>query len=295
MMAKLLKWVSSEGVEIFLDGSTGVKVRRGASGLDCPPRQMTIDERVSGSGGVKVRERIPTQPISIPIHIDVLSPLVDLATIVRAFRVGAGTLVAGSGRELRNVEYESGLEGIWDAVRGGVEGMGFRQFSLSLLALDPPWYGPFTTYDITLGAQTIWSPNLIWSPHIPWSGGGSQTLEVGGDDDVFPVWSVHGPVTNLSAGLGTGRSWQVVPALTDTGASTDVMTVDQRVGSRGPRYGSETIAGFPLGSTDWGLLTEVSRVDWPLPRGTNSVVFGGSGTGVNTLLTVSWEERWYSP
>jgi hypothetical protein len=292
-VAKLLKWVSSEGIEVFLDGSTGVSVLRGASGLDCPPRALSIDERVTGAGGVLIRERTPTRTVGLPIKVD--TGLANLSLLQQAFRTGFGTLIAGSGRELRNVYYESGLEGIWDASHGGIGDMIMRQFPLKLLALDPMWYGPMVTYDLTLGAQTLWSPNLIWSPHIPWSGGGSQTVEVEGDDDVWPVWSVLGPVTNLSAGLGTGRAWQVVPALTAGAGPTDVVTVDHRDGSKGPRYGSPTIPGFPEGLIDWSILTEVSRVDWPLPKGVNSVVLGGSDTTVDTLFTVAWEERWFSP
>src|SRR5687768_9668455 len=100
-MARLMKWVANDGTEVMLDGSTGVKVRRGPTGLDCPPRALTIDQRVAAAGGVLISERTPTQRIVIPIHVDLF--LADLPTVIRAFRQGTGTLVAGSGRELRSV------------------------------------------------------------------------------------------------------------------------------------------------------------------------------------------------
>lgn len=293
-MSRMLKWVAADGTEVMLDGSTGVSVRRGASGLDAPARSLSIDERVAGAGGVLVAERTPTRVVDLPLHINL--SVANLSTIVRAFRqVGVGTLVAGSGRELRNVVYESGLEGLWDSQHGGVEGMGHRQFPLNLLALDPLWYGQMKVVPLTLGAQTAWSPHLVWSPHIPWSGGGSQTLFVEGEEDPFPVWTAIGPVDNLSAGIDTGRSWGLAVDLTAGAAPTDVIQIDHRPGSRGPKYGSELIPGYPTGLNVWSLLTQVSRVDWPLPVGVNSVVLGGANSTGATEFYVSWEELWYSP
>lgn len=291
-MARLLKWVSSEGIEVMLDGSTGVKARRGVSGLDSPPRALTIEQRVNSSGGLVTNERTPTQPILLPIHVDLFSA--DLSALIRAFRYGHGTLVSGSGRELRKVVYESGLEGLWDVQNGGVEGLGHRQFLLSLSVLDPYWYGLTREVELDIGASTVWSPHLAWSPHIPWSGGSSQTVSVEGEEEPFPVFYVEGPVTNLTVGLGTGRAWEVVPALTSGGSGADVVTIDHRPGTRGPRYGA-TPLGFSEGMINWGILSELSRADWPLPIGNNSLVLGGADSTGATIIRMVYEERWYSP
>jgi len=174
----LASWVSDLGTTLALDGSDGVKVLRGARGLDGSPTLNTIDQRVN-AGAVLVANRRPERVIQIPLMID--TNTITAGEVVRLFQ--SGTLVADSGRELRSVIYDSGFEGEWTVDTGGVVGLTHRKFALSLCALDPWWYGAPVLESITFGAGTAWNGvDVAWNADLPWNGGASATITVEGDE-----------------------------------------------------------------------------------------------------------------
>lgn len=281
----LAAWIASDGTAVPLDGSTGVGVLRGAAGLDGPPVENTIDRRVGADGGVFLQRRRPPRPIRLPLFVNL--NLISAAEVVRLFQ-GPGTLIGPTGRELREIVHESGLEGIWSIDTGGVVGLNHRKFPVDLVALDPWWYGGQIHEPVTLTAPTAWNAAIPWNSAIPWDGGASVGIAVEGDVAAWPQWSIHGAIDTLTISvIGVGAWTWDSPLDTNSWG-----TVDHRPGSRSPRLGSllNGVAESSFGL--WGLVDDVGSLDWGLGPGTVSVVVGSTGDDANTEITVTYEPRY---
>lgn len=280
-------WIAADGTTVALDGTAGVKVLRGAAGLDGPPVSNSIDRRVGADGAVLLQTRRPERVFSLPLIVDLVT--VSAADVVALFQ-GPGTLISDSGRELRSVVYESGLEGIWSVDAGGITGLGHRKFPVEFCALDPWWYGSGVSEDITIAAPTPWDAAIPWDSPIPWDGGSSFAVDVVGDGPAWPYWTLHGEVTTLTVSVDDAGAWIWESALD----ASSYGTVDHRPGSRSPRLGSELngVAESTFGL--WGLVDESSSLDWGLGPGDTSVIVGATGTGGATSLALWYEPRWLS-
>lgn len=282
----LSHWVAANGSTLLLDGSQGVKVERGVVGLDGPPIRNTIDARV-GDGATRVSFRRPERAFTLPLILD--TDVVSARAVVAAFQ-GPGELHAASGRVLRSVVYESGLEGVWSVEAGGVTGLSHRKFALSLVALDPWWYGIEQSASGTFGAGTAWNAAVAWNANVPWDGGASRRVSNTGDVATPVDVVVKGAATTASFSVGGMGGWVTAATI----LTNEFLSVSGDAGDRGPRRGPAGHFAGADGPIAWNLLTEGSQL-FDLPAGQSSLVFGATGTDGNTAWSVFWSPRFFTP
>lgn len=275
---RTMTWTDNNGTATVLDGSTGILLLNNPVGLGAPNPANTIDDYIAFDGGVLVRRRYPVRAIALALLLEhatrVDTVIAELATILQ----GPGVLTWADDvhtRSLRNVIYEAGIDGSGDGDRYEWE------LVVSMLALDPWWYGPPASTALSTGATTPFDAAIIFNSFTPFDGGSAAAAVVTGDIEAYPVITVTGPATTLTLGSG-GSSWSIASPLT----GADTLVVDHRPASRGPSKN-----GAPV---DWSLLTEASRL-WPLATGTTSVITGATGTTAATAIVMAYEPRFRTP
>lgn len=279
-MSSIASWVSTDGSTIAFDGSDGVRITRGATGLEVRPVALNIEQRIAASGGVLINRREPPRPVTLPIFID---ENVTTVSAVAQSLVAGGTLVSSDGRELRYLEYVGGLEGLWRSPT-------LRRFDVEFVALDPWWYGEAVQESFEFGEPTPWDAPIPWDSPIPWNGGAAMSATITGDAEALPLWTITGAVTELIVSSGS-QSWTWTHDL----ASGDYGTVDHRPGSRSPRLGSELNGVAESGFGLWFLLSNSSTLDWGLSPGENDLVVSVAGDDGSSALSLWYEPRWLTP
>jgi hypothetical protein len=277
MTTVVLTWIASDGTETALIPSNGYTVLQDPAGVYAPPVVSTIDSFAQFDGASLVSTRRPARSIVIPLQLThpsrVLTRFAELAAAVRSpgsLRWDDGTNV----RTLKRVVYEGGLADAGDPTQGELV------VPLAMTALDPWWYGEATSQTLPVSAPTAFNAAVAFNGAIPFNGGASVSV-VNPGVEAYPLITVTGPADEVTVGCA-GLAWQTTIAL----SATDVLLVDSRPGTRGPR-----LNGAPV---DWSLLTEASRL-WPLPAGTASVVVGTVGSTGATSLAMQWEPRYATP
>lgn len=279
-MSILLEWHAADGTVIPFDGTTGYRATRGALGLDAVTPENTIAQLIDADGAALTNRRNLPRRLAIPLFI---KDNVRAQTLVAALAdalVGPGELYwtdQGQTRHLEKVIYDGGLAG--DQSR--VVSPGWRQVVPQLIALDPWWYGAQQSVALPVGSPTAFSAAVAFSAVLPFDGGTSISQVILGSTDAYPVITVQGPATTVTVGSG-GLEWSTAVAL---GAS-DVLVVDARPGTRGPRFNG--------GLTDWTLLTEASRL-FTLAAGTTSIIAGTTGSSGATTITMQYAPRHRTP
>lgn len=275
---RTLTWTDAAGTATVFDGSDGISMLVNPVGLEAPNPTNTIDPLVAFNGGVLVNRSRPVRSIALALYVEhatrVETAVAELASMLQ----GPGTLVYADdvqSRTLRQVIYETGIDG------SGPGNLLARSLVVSLLALDPWWYGPAVSQLLPTVAVTGFDAAIAFDSVTPFDGGGSVAVAVTGDVEAYPVFTVAGPATTLTVGSG-GFAWQISSTLT----SSDTLVVDHRPSSRGPRKNG--------GAVDWSLLTETSRL-WPLAQGLTPVITGATGTTGATSVVMSWEPKYLTP
>lgn len=279
-MTITLTWHAADGTSYVLDGSTGYRVTRGALGLDVPPVQNTLDPYMGSDGSALISRRRDVRMVTLPLFIKHATRAQTLlGTLAAAFQ-GPGILEYSDGTvdyELRNVIYEGGMLGDQTEVASKL----WRKVIASLVALDPWWYGDAVSVPLSFAGATAFSAAVAFSAAIPFDGGNAASVVVTGAGQAYPVITVTGPATSVTVSLGS-LGWTNAHAL----GGGDVLVVDTRPGSRGPRLNGA--------STDWSQLTAGSRL-WTLQPGPNSIVTGASGTSGATAIVMQYEPRFLTP
>jgi hypothetical protein len=273
-----MTWTDAAGVATVLDGSAGIILQADPVGIGAPNPANVVDEFVNFDGGVLVNRSRPVRQLAFGLYVEHVTRVETTIAQLAAMLQGPGTLTWGDDvhtRTLRRVIYETGLDG------SGEGNLLQRSFVVSLLALDPWWYGPAASQTLATTTTTAFDAAISFDSATPFDGGGSVAVAVAGDADAYPVITVVGPVSTLTVGSG-GLAWQLASALT----SSDTLIVDHRPASRGPRKNG--------GPVDWSLLTEASRL-WALAHGTATVITGATGTTGGTSVLMSWEPRFLTP
>lgn len=276
-----LTWRAADGTETDLDDRTAdFFVVAGPVGLDAPTPVNRVEDFLSFDGGTLSQRRRAVRQVVLPFLVTHATRVqTAVARLVRLLQ-GPGELVFSDGttsRYLRNVIYEAGLGG--DLSTFSLEGD--RRVVASLLALDPWWYGQAEIHALSLGASVAFDAPIPFDASLPFNGGSSESVVVDGDASVFPVITVYGPATEVvlsSAGL----SWETVVELDES----DVLVVDTRPGSRGPRLNG--------GAVDWSLLTAASRL-WTLEPGSQTVQVNVVGEGATTAAQIEFAPRYLTP
>lgn len=278
-MTRVMTWTAANGTStIISDGSAGITLRADPVGLEAPNPTNTIDDYIAFDGGVLVNRRRPVRSVALGLYLEHATRVETVVAQVASMLQGPGELEWDDGvntRSLRQVIYEGGLDGSGDV------NLLQRSMVVSLLALDPWWYGPANSTALSVASPTAFDAAIPFDDVIPFDGGASAPVSVVGDTDAYPVITVTGPATTLTVGSG-GLSWSINSAL----IAGDVLVVDHRPGSRGPRKNG--------GLVDWTLLTQASRL-FALAPGTTSVISGSTGSTGATTITMQYEPRYLTP
>lgn len=280
-MATVLTWRDVNGAATVLSEATGYKVLRPTMGLGVAAPKNRVDSYIAFDGAALISRRRDTHPLLVPILVrDATRAQTKIEALATALDNGPGQLEYADGvntRFMRNVIYEDGLDGDLSNAPSSL----WRKVAVSLLALDPWWYGPANSQALSVATPTAFDAAVGFDAVLPFDGGASAGVSIVGDGESFPVITVTGPVTTLTVGSG-GLLWSVANPL----LSTDVLVVDHRPGSRGPRLNG--------GAVDWSLLSEASRL-WSLAKGVASVISGTTGSTGATSITMIWEPRYLTP
>lgn len=281
-------FVAPDGTETDFETLPGV-LRFGSTGLHMPTFDFTDDD-VPGQDGSRTRQ-VRTRPREV-----VLGPLVIAQPDEAALRVwlralarrlnpkrGEGTLrvttVDGVTRTLQ-CRYTGGFEG--DQANGNtsdnvwIVALAFRMTDPYFRDLSP------TTRSFSISAPTQWFP--IFPLRL--SGDtvmGTITVDNDGDDDAYPIWTVHGPATALTlTNLTTGETLSLPYTL----GSTDVLQIDTR-----PFIKTLTLAD---GTSLYGGLDQPSSL-WSLPAGVSELSVELPGADVTSYVSLSYQRRWLTP
>lgn len=271
-------WTDVDGLATVLDGSTGILLQNDPLGLGAPNPSNTIDDYVAFDGGVLVNRRRSVRQIALKLAVEHATRVETVEGALAQMLQGPGTLTWTDDvntRTLRDVIYDTGIDG------SGIGNLLERSLVVSLLALDPWWYGPPQSASLSVVAATAFDAAIPFDSVTPFDGGGSTAVTVVGDVSAWPVFTVIGPVSTLTVGSG-GATWQISSPLT----SSDTLVVDHRPGSRGPSKNG--------GNVDWSLLTESSRL-FPLAKGLTAVISGATGTSAATALVMAYSGRFLTP
>lgn len=280
-MIATLTWRDTNGDDTDLTADNGFLITKGPVGLDAPPVALTVDDFAAFDGGVLVRRRRPARAIALPMHLTHPTRVATRVAQLASLLADTGELHYSDGthtRTLRDVTYEAGLSGDLSNAHSPLT----RDIVLSLLALDPWWYGEEEYKAFNIAAGTAFSAAISFNAAIPFSGGSGTAVVVEGDTDAYPVFTIIGPATTLTITLGTGSL-----SLAGELADGSELVIDSRPGSRGPRLNG--------GDVDWSLLTAESRL-FTLPVGLQSITVGGTtGTTGDTSVALTFEPRWLTP
>lgn len=280
-------WIDANGNELELSctiADPGVTLLMGAIGLDRPPSGLNLSPYLSADGSTLVKRRVPHRPIVLPLFLqdDNVNDLIDQVAV--AFQ-GPGILRVtspGRVRDLTQVIYETGLEGD-DAVDMALQ-FRWRKRIVSLIALDPWWYGETRFVSLDVGAQVEFDEASVDfdDPDVGFDGPSSTGVTVNGHASVSPVVAIEGPFDSCIVGVAGGQFFELSGPL----SLGDTIVVDSRPGSRGPRLNA--------GPIDWSLLTPSSRL-WELPTGSSVLSTITDGADVGSNIEVTFRERWLTP
>lgn len=291
-----LTFRSNNGTVWPLDGTTGVRHTGQDDGIFNAPKDLVVQQRVTSDGGVLANARRSPRSVTIEVMLEE-QPGVTLLKLwgnLNAALDAGGTLEYNGPngvRTLKNVVLEASGRSMtgYDLKTRTVD-----VFPLSLLALDPWWYGPPQSTPSTLinAALTDFDAAVGFDAATPFDGGGSLVIVVDGHAPASPRFllsgTITGPAPHFTATNGT-NTWQLIAPL-----AVQAFELDTRPGSRGPHYGSSLLVNFPAQEIDWSLLSESSRL-FDLPVGTTTVTFLSNGAAGFTGFLISWETRWLTP
>jgi hypothetical protein len=291
-------WEAPDGTVIpLMDRSAGWWTIQGAVYLGLVPITITRDPNQRGGSTprhIQAEERNIIWPMHVQgrtqvEYLDRWEYLGNLFAQSRRLsnRPGILTITQPNGRT-RQIEalYESGYDGLPE--------LGWRnnQAVLSLLCPSPWW-----TDTVDTDVPRIDDPDAL----VPFlgSGGsgffgisnvntiGDSVVTVPGDDVVWPVWKITGPMSGFTA------------TRTDADGSTEAFTLNP-VG--GPLAGGDvvTVATDPPLTTGpdgsaWPGAVPIGSVLWSLRPGDNavSIVMADSGTG--SRVDLIYRNRWQMP
>jgi hypothetical protein len=284
-----LTWFGDDGQVFNLSGTTGVVLVEEPFGLYEIPTDLVIDPRVSVDGGALITQRRGPRALTLPLMVDGDARALH-AQALKSF---------GSGGELR---YDAADGQRWlrkvvlESVDANVSGQDYAYrgtdvFTVSLIALDPWWYGEPELIEVDLDDEgTAWDAPIDWDANVPWDGGWAVEIDIAGDAPASPVWGLTGPLTTLTVVSGE-QAWRWTSARTISQAGQ----IDTRPGNRGPRLGTDLTSGFAApGWIDWTLLDQASRL-FTLPAGASDLIVGPTGQGAGARLFGAYEPRYLTP
>lgn len=277
-MTETLEFVDPDGA------STTLVKLRGATGRWMPPVQA-YEEEVPERHGTLLRSiRFQARDVVVPVLLDG-SDRTDYRTTIRSLAAslnplrGDGKLVAtaedGSVRELP-CRYMDGLGFSEDLPVHGRPSLLFRAF-------DPFWQDAddtTETFEYTGAAVGSWFPMEFPITLLQSQVFASPTVDNTGDVEAWPVWTIEGPMSDLTlSNETTGASL----SLTYTVAADNSIIVDTRPGMKTVELNASTNL-YPY-------LVRSSSL-WALHPGENEVSVEVGGATADTVVTLAYRRRW---
>jgi hypothetical protein len=288
-----LSFVSNDGTTWPFDGSTGVTVAEGDTGIFDIPADLVIEQRVGLDGGVLASSRYSPRAVVLSFMLEGEPSILPLwGSFVASLAAGGKFVYDGPNgvRELRQVCLEAPGRSM---LGRDLQYRDVDVFTISFLALDPWWYGPAVEIDTPAAADDVpFNADIAFNANVPFNGGSSATFTVVGDTSANPRFVLIAGGDPMGTGTVTDgtRMWETTMSVTPDGA----FEVDARPGSRGPHVGSDLAVGSPAMPVNWSLLTESSRV-FDLPVGTTTVSYAFDVAGANAIIRLWYEPRWFTP
>lgn len=277
-----ISWTDADGgVTELQDRANGLGVLlAGSFGLNAPPVELNAAALVSLDGSLLVKRRRGVRDVMLPLFVESSLDLQAKVRTLTSALQGPGTLTLSDGtvtRSLLDVYYDSGLGGEYGSDQYVPDR--WQKFPLSLLALDPWWYGDAQTVTLAFGNDTAFDDASTSFDSGPFDGGATTPAAISGDATALPSFTFTGPFDTCQVGIAGGSSMVLASAL----AAGNTITVNTARGDRGPRLNG--------GAIDWSLLTPESRL-FELPVGVVSMFTSSSGTTGSSALEMTYRERW---
>lgn len=202
---------------------------------------------------------------------------------VRGGKPAPGTLILhrpdGSARQLDVFHTAGGDQADDDGTKSGLT---WTTYALTFTATDPFWRDAEPTVLTFEESTAVGIPPMPPIDLAPATVLGNTTVNVGGDTDTYPVWTIHGPGTPTMTNTTTGRVWSLKTPL----ISTDVWTIDTAPDGQASVIDQD-------GNSQWGALASSAPRDlWPLVPGTNQLDLALAGAEAGSKIELSYTRRW---
>ncbi|MBF9135330.1 phage tail family protein [Plantactinospora sp. S1510] len=282
-------WVAPDGTAWELMGpheQFGWLTTPGIAGWGAAP--ITIVTDPLARGGVEVRH-IRTEPRRITWPLNVYGAthtqfLARYRNLMRAFTQTSRFRRPGVLTVRRPTGQARSIEGYYEDGFGGEGGENAWHANPVLTLFCPDGYWRDTVVERVTRAYGSETATPYLDPYITVSSSqvlGQTTITNSGDVDTWPVWTITGPTTAVTATSNTlDASWTITFNL-DAGETITVDTGSVRPTIRGP-------AGENLsGALDWP-----DAVLWPLVPGANDVGLLMEGAGEGSVIELAFYRRY---
>lgn len=266
----------------------GIFLAPGIMGLDQPPEEQFRSVLAAGDGSLLQGRRSATREIMLPIWV-VGATLHDhetrRRTLAAAFNARRGPGAFGwaqpdnPGRTTELI-YASGNASPTD----GHQGVLYRSYYQIVLAGDDPyWYGDPVQlrFAAPAGQPFLPGPPFFISESTTL---GTQTINIDGDVDVFPEWTITGPATTaVLANLDTGKTLDLTPGL----AAGQTLTI-----RTDPRVLASQKFTDSAGANVWASAAGQFPQLWPLQPGPNEITVTAAGTTAASEILLTYRPRY---
>lgn len=281
MVDVTISLVGSNGDTISLAESGDFILSTGVSGFGIPATSVRIDQS-AGNGGTWRHTRRGVRDVDLPIVI--LGS--DRADVESKLRRLARLLQDGSGPTRIVADYDNGdslfLEAHYvggaDAQFGTDAGLTFCRWAIQLQAPQPFWESASSQAFTITGGSTGRGllPQLTKLKVSSSQVLGTVSVTSSADVDVFPVWTIRGPISNLVISNGSQSFGFNAPL--NAGES---ITIDTEAG---------TVVG-DNGSNRYALLSAAPKF-FTFPTGTTQIQVNGTDTSTSTYIRCEYALRY---
>lgn len=280
------RWSWSAGGRVRdLSAGTAYLRRGGIVGHLAAPRSALESTPPTLDGGVWRGEKFQPRDIGLSLITVASTPQAwwdESRALVRDFH-GEGILMVShpdGGTRMLTARYVTGLE----SPEGGDPGaIPIGAFVVQLRAYDPWWYGPAVTRKFQLSTAAGWFSGPPFSINPTELLGSGSTVLNPGDVDAYPMWTVTGPCSSVSATAEDGSAWQVDIDLT----AGEVITVDCD-----PRVPGNAKITSASGANLWGVATSDYPDLWPLPAGESTITVAMAGASTASRVDLAFNPRY---
>lgn len=271
--------LGANGDEILFDSENYV-LTSGMTGFGIPPAEVRIAES-AGNGGIFRFSKRGIRDIDLPITVfgnnraEVEAKLRRLAKLTQDTKgpTKLKALYATQTPLSLSMHYVGGAEGQW----GEDENLTYCNWVMSFQAPMPFWESD-TTQTFSLGTPVGGRGLLPQLTKLKLSSSntlGSVIVSSNADVDVYPVWTIQGPITDLNVSNGTlGFSFD------GTVADGETIIVDTEAGT----------VKTPEGVNRYDLLGPAPKL-FPFPPGSTTISVTGTGSDSNTLIRCDYALR----